>query len=84
MNFREATDALFERVDHAELAEVLGVSIASIRQARLDPTARAHRAPPAKWEDAVVQLAEQRMRRYRELIDRVRNQRHRQAQAAAE
>jgi hypothetical protein len=84
MDFREATDALFDRVDHAELAKALRVSVASIRQARLDPTARAHRAPPAKWEDAVVQLAERRMRHYRELIDRVRNQQPQRVQEAAE
>jgi hypothetical protein len=81
MNFREATDELFERVDHAALAKALGVSIASIRQARLDATARAHRTPPTEWEDAVIQLAEDRLTHYRRLIERVRSrgQKHQDA-----
>ena len=36
MNFREATDGLFSRVSHEDLARALGVSVASIRQARLN------------------------------------------------
>ncbi len=34
MNFKEATDGLFDRIDHTELAEALGVSVASVRQAQ--------------------------------------------------
>ena len=84
MDFREATDALFERVDHAELAEALGVSIASIRQARLDATARAHRTPPQGWEDAVIQLAERRVQHYRGLLAHVRTQQGKSARLAHE
>jgi hypothetical protein len=57
MNFREATDVLFDPIDHGALAEKLHVSVASIRQARLKPEAAAHRAPPREWERAVVALA---------------------------
>jgi hypothetical protein len=45
MDFKEATDGLFGRVDHDALAKALGVSVASIRQARLRPEAGAHRSP---------------------------------------
>jgi hypothetical protein len=82
MDFKEATDELFERLDHAALAKALGVSIASIRQARLDTNARAHRTPPAKWEEAVIQLAEYRLMHYRRLIERVRSQRQEHQDAA--
>lgn len=68
MNFKEATDALFKRVSHDELAGALGVSVASVRQARLDPDAKAHRAPPQDWEKATVKLAADRIREYRRLI----------------
>ena len=37
MDFKEATDELFARIDHAELAEALGVSIATVRG---DPVVR--------------------------------------------
>jgi hypothetical protein len=72
MDFREATDALFQRIDQEKLAQKLGVSIASIRQARLRPDAAAHRAPPANWKDAVIKLAEEQSRLYRELLDRLK------------
>jgi hypothetical protein len=61
MNFKEVTDALFERIDHAELADALGVSVASIRQARLREDAKAHRTAPDGWEKAVLRLAERQI-----------------------
>ena len=72
MNFKEATDGLFDRIDHAELAEALGVSVASIRQARLSPDAKAHREPPSNWQDALIRLAEKRVWHYRRLIEQIR------------
>ena len=72
MNFKQATDELFDRVDHAELAKALGVSVASIRQARLSPQAKAFREPPKNWSESVVKLAERRVAQYRKLIDRLR------------
>jgi hypothetical protein len=72
MDFREATDGLFDRIDHAELARALGVSVASVRQARLKPSAGAHRSPPQDWQPAIIQLAEQRRRHYDALIARLR------------
>jgi hypothetical protein len=67
MNFKKATDALFERIDHAELAKALGVSIPLIRQARLDDSAMAHRSAPAGWEKAVTRLARDRAERLSKL-----------------
>jgi hypothetical protein len=72
MNFKEATDGLFDRIDHAELAKALGVSVASIRQARLSPQAKAYREPPPNWQVALIRLAEKRVWHYRRLIEQVR------------
>ncbi len=69
MDFREATDGLFARVDHEDLANELGVSVASIRQARLKPEAKARRTPPEDWQGAVIRLAEERVSHYRRLIE---------------
>jgi len=69
MNFREATDRLFARIDHEDLARELGVSVAAIRQARLRGEARANRSPPAQWRSAAIALAERRMSHYAELLD---------------
>ena len=72
MNFKNATDRLFSRIDHKDLAKALGISVASIRQARLKPDAKAHRSPPPDWENALLRLAEERVRHFRELIDEIR------------
>lgn len=72
MDFREATNVLFQRVDQEKLAQKLGVSIASIRQARLRPEAAAHRSPPSNWREAVIKLAEEQEHLYRELLDRLK------------
>lgn len=74
MDFKEATDLLFSQVDHADLAEALGVSVATIRQARLNPEAKARRTPPKDWPVAVIRLAEQQIMRNRALIEKVRDE----------
>lgn len=74
MNFKEATDGLFNRIDHSDLAEALGISVASIRQARLNRKAKAYREPPLEWRGAVIRLAEDRVRSYRKLLDELREQ----------
>ncbi len=73
MDFKTATDELFSRVDHADLANALGTSVATIRQARLSDTSKAHRAAPADWEMAVIRMAEQRVGHYRRLIEKIRS-----------
>jgi hypothetical protein len=59
-DFRKATDELFAVISHQELADALGCSVATIRQARMDEGAKAHRKPPEGWEKAVAKLAEGR------------------------
>jgi hypothetical protein len=65
---------LFQRVDQEKLAQKLGVSIASIRQARLRSDAAAHRSPPSNWREAVIKLAEEQERLYRELLNRLKTE----------
>jgi hypothetical protein len=72
MDFREATDQLFNCVSHKDLADRLGVSVASIRQARLREEAEAHRNAPSDWRNAVIRLSEERVAHYRKLIEKVR------------
>jgi hypothetical protein len=73
MTFNEATDRLFSRVDHEDLAKALGISVASIRQARLKSEASAHRSPPLDWESVVLRLAEERVWHFRKLIEEIRS-----------
>jgi hypothetical protein len=72
MNFKNATDRLFSRIDHKDLAKALGVSVASIRQARLRPDAIAHRSPPPDWENALLRLAEEQVGHFRKLLEEMR------------
>lgn len=60
MDFRKATDELLAGISHQELADALGVSVATVRQGRLADSARAHRSPPKGWKAAVKRLAERR------------------------
>src|SRR5690242_20298824 len=68
MDFKKATDALFDGVTHEELAGKLRSSVPSIRQARLAKESKAYRRPPEYWEAAVKALAESRVKHYQRLI----------------
>lgn len=74
MNFKEATDTLFSGAKHEELAKALKVSVASIRQARLNSKAKAYREPPPKWQTAVIKVAEAKVNEYLKLIDILYNE----------
>jgi transcriptional regulator with XRE-family HTH domain len=71
MDFRKATDQLLEGISHEELANALGVSVATVRQARLDESAKAHRNPPDGWETTVRQLAEKKAQHFRRLAEKL-------------
>lgn len=69
MDFKAATDQLFQEVSQSHLAKSLGVSLPAIRQARLSGEAKAHRSPPREWKRAVLRIAEERVWHYRKLIE---------------
>lgn len=71
MDFKKTTDALLESISHEELAEALGVSVASVRQARLAASAKAHRSPPEGWEAGVLRLAKKRVSHFQRLVERL-------------
>lgn len=83
MEFKDATDALFERIDHEGLARELGVSVASVRQARLKESAAAHRAPPSNWRNGVLSLAKEHSARLSRLIEQLNADRPRAGAGAA-
>jgi hypothetical protein len=72
MNFKKASDSLFDRISHAELADTMNVSVAAIRQARLRRAAKAHREPPKDWRNAIIRLAQERIALLRKLIRRLK------------
>ena len=70
-DFKEATDDLLATYTHNELAQALSVSVATIRQARLEGHAKAHRSPPDGWEGVVSALAKRRAKRLLRLVVRL-------------
>ena len=71
MSFRKATDDLLAGISHQELADALGVSVATVRQARLDESAKAHRNAPDGWETRVAKLARTKAAGLTRLADRL-------------
>jgi len=71
ITFRSATDELFACISHHELAEALGVSVASVRQARLDPAAKARRSPPDVWQPVIRRMALDQAKRLSRLASRL-------------
>jgi hypothetical protein len=61
MDFKTATDQVAGCISHAEIAEAAGVSIQTIRQARMDPASPSYRPPPKGWQVAVAHLIRQRV-----------------------
>jgi hypothetical protein len=57
VDYKRATDRLFERITAEDLAAELSVSQNAIARARLDPATRGYRPPPAGWERAAARLA---------------------------
>lgn len=71
-DFRKATDELLASISHQELANALGVSVATVRQARLEPQAKAHRNPPEGWERPLLRLAENRAKHFNRLVTKLK------------
>ncbi len=79
MQFREATDSLCSKVSHEDIAKALGVSVQSVRQARLPTKLDAHRSPPNRWERGLLLLAKARIDHYRSLIERLQTDSRRES-----
>ena len=71
MDFKKATDELLATFSHDELAIALGVSVPTVRQARLGSSAKAHRKPPDGWQKTVRRLAEERAERLQRLAEKL-------------
>lgn len=67
MDFKTATDRLTDCLSHADIAAAAGVSVQSIRQARLDPSNPNFRSPPGNWKSILAKLAKERGERWAEL-----------------
>jgi predicted transcriptional regulator len=71
MDFKKATDELMAGMTRGEIADALGCSEATVRQARLDESANAHRNPPPGWEARAARLAAKRADQLRRLAERL-------------
>ena len=71
MNFKTATEELMAGATRAEIAQALGVSPATVAQARLEQSAKAYRNPPQGWELKLAKLAKQGADRLARLGERL-------------
>ncbi|HWA91844.1 MAG TPA: hypothetical protein VG889_17530 [Rhizomicrobium sp.] len=71
MDFKKATEELMAGMTRGQIAEALGVSEATVRQARLAKPAKAHRNPPEGWEGKLARLARQRADRLTKVAERL-------------
>jgi hypothetical protein len=71
MDFKTATDLVAGCITHLEIAEAAGVSIQTIRQARMDPDSSSYRNPPAGWQGVLARLARERSRELTAFADQV-------------
>lgn len=68
MEFKEASSRLTDGHTLADIAAETGMSEATVRRARLQSDSSAYRSPPPKWKEAIIRLAEERIRQLRALI----------------
>lgn len=72
MDFKEASSRLTAGHTLADIAAETGMSEATVRRARLDPSSSAYRSPPTVWKEAIIRLAEARIAELTELVSRLR------------
>jgi hypothetical protein len=69
MDFRTAANVLGQQITTADMAEALGVSQHSIRQARLQDGAPGFRKPPEGWPQVFIHLAKERCSELKAFIE---------------
>ena len=70
VDFIAATDALLAKTKPEDLAEAIGCSVASVKQARMTEGG-GRRSPPPGWEAGVARLARQKAAQLQKLADRL-------------
>lgn len=73
MEFKEAVEGLCSPITHQQLADALGVSRASVRQAMLPEGANARRKAPEGWQATVADLAGKHASRLQRLAKGLNN-----------
>ena len=71
MDFRTATDKLCAPVTHEDVARQLGISVQSVRQARMNGNSNGQRKPPDHWRDALITLTKNRISYFEWLIQQL-------------
>jgi hypothetical protein len=56
-------------LSHADIAAAAGVSVQSVRQARLNPNNPNFRSPPSGWRKILAQLAREREAEFHDLAE---------------
>lgn len=72
MDFKEASSRLTDGHTLADIAAETGMSEATVRRARLEPSSPAYRSPPPTWKEAIIRLAERRIATLHDLLTELR------------
>ena len=72
MDFKKITDALYARITSDDLAKEAGVSVQSMRQARMGTEKGGKRSPPPGWAQAAMRLAEKQAKHFQKLAEKLR------------
>lgn len=71
MDFKAATDRVGGCITHAEIAEAAGMSIQTIRQARMHPHSPSYRNPPVGWQALLARMLRERAKDLNKLADQL-------------
>lgn len=69
-DFLSVTDALMKATPLEEMAEAIGCSLASVKQARMKAE-NGRRSPPPGWEAGLARLAKRKAAQLQKLADRL-------------
>lgn len=69
MDFKTATDRLLANLTVSDIADATGCATNTIYRARMDPSKRGYRRPPANWREILIRLARERGGELLELAD---------------
>lgn len=75
LDFVAATDRVRRaNITQEDIADALGVSLASVRAARFNPSSESYRKPPQDWAAALAKLVRDRERALGRLAEQLERQ----------
>jgi hypothetical protein len=71
MEFKKAADELLTSLTAVDLANEIGCSVQSVKQARMNADTASRRSPPQGWEAAALRLAKKQIAHFTRLAEKL-------------